>query len=412
MREDILKEINYIRMSGNIKPNFSALAEEFHASRNTVKKYFYMNEGETPKKKRIYKSIYDPYEEFVRERAISVPGCTYAALFMILKDRHPNELGKAKYGAFTAFCRRKRILLDKAGRKAHVLFETAPGHQLQVDWKEDITVHTVKGEEMYFNVFSATLGASRYHVFVYTIGKTRSDFFRCLRLALTKLGGSVDEILTDNMAAIVQITFETKSGRRKYQEVLQWEKDSGINIRLCKPRSPETKGKVEVSNKFVDRIMVYDGLLKDENELKEKIELINAESNEQRNSGIGLSPRSVFEMREKAALRPLPDMNLLMSYEKAGETRKVPNTLLVGFHGHDYSVPKDYIGKLVRTVEEGNEIVIYYNGKEIARHIESDKKTNYLYEHYVGGMKDAVGDALGDDGLDALAKHNLEAFGK
>jgi len=27
-------------------------------------------------------------------------------------------------------------------------------------------------------------------------------------------------------------------------------------------------------------------------------------------------------------------------------------------------------------------------------------------------MKDAVGDALGDDGLDALAKHNLEAFGK
>ena len=113
MREDILKEINYIRMSGNIKPNFSALAEEFHASRNTVKKYFYMNEGETPKKKRIYKSIYDPYEEFVRERAISVPGCTYAALFMILKDRHPNELGKAKYGAFTAFCRRKKILLDK-----------------------------------------------------------------------------------------------------------------------------------------------------------------------------------------------------------------------------------------------------------------------------------------------------------
>ena len=412
MREDILKEINYIRMSGKIKPYFSALAEEFNASRNTVKKYFYMNEGETPKKKRIYKSIYDPYEEFVRERAISVPGCTYAALFMILKDRHPNELGKAKYGAFTAFCRRKRILLDKAGRKAHVLFETAPGHQLQVDWKEDITVHTVKGEEMYFNVFSATLGASRYHVFVYTIGKTRSDFFRCVRLALTKLGGSIDEILTDNMAAIVQITSETKSGRRKYQEVLQWEKDSGINIRLCKPRLPETKGKVEVSNKFVDRIMVYDGLLKDENELKEKIELINAESNEQRNFGIGLSPRSVFEMREKAALRPLPDMNLLMSYEKAGETRKVPNTLLVGFHGHDYSVPKDYIGKLVRTVEEGNEIVIYYNGKEIARHIESDKKTNYLYEHYVGGMKDAVGDALGDDGLDALAKHNLEAFGK
>lgn len=411
MRADILKEVACIKMTTDIKPNFSSLAAEFKASRNTIKKYYNMKEGENPKKARTYKSVFDPYEDFIRERAQNVAGCTYAALFMLLNDKYPEQKGRAKYGSFTAFCRRKKIIVGRNDGKAHVLFETAPGHQLQVDWKEDITIHTTDGKELYFNIFSATLGASRYHVYIHTIGKTRSDFFRCVRMALIKIGGSVNEILTDNMAAIVKITSETKSGRKKYPDVLQWEKDSGIRIRLCKPRSPETKGKVEVSNKFVDRIMVYDGQIKDEDELKKKIDLIMREANEQKNSGIGLSPLSVFMMREKQFLKPLPDMSLLETYEKAGETRKVPNTLLVGFNGHNYSVPLDYIGRLVRIVEEGSEIAIYYNEKEIARHKISDKKTNYLPEHYKQALRQAVGSKVQEDELEELAKKNLEAFG-
>lgn len=411
MRADILKEVACIKMTTDIKPNFSSLAAEFKASRNTIKKYYNMKEGENPKKARTYKSVFDPYEDFIRERAQNVAGCTYAALFMLLNDKYPEQKGRAKYGSFTAFCRRKKIIVGRNDGKAHVLFETAPGHQLQVDWKEDITIHTTDGKELYFNIFSATLGASRYHVYIHTIGKTRSDFFRCVRMALIKIGGSVNEILTDNMAAIVKITSETKGGRKKYPDVLQWEKDSGIRIRLCKPRSPETKGKVEVSNKFVDRIMVYDGQIKDEDELKKKIDLIMREANEQKNSGIGLSPLSVFMMREKQFLKPLPDMSLLETYEKAGETRKVPNTLLVGFNGHNYSVPLDYIGRLVRIVEEGSEIAIYYNEKEIARHKISDKKTNYLPEHYKQALRQAVGSKVQEDELEELAKKNLEAFG-
>lgn len=411
MRADILKEVACIKMSADIKPNFSDLAAKFKASRNTIKRYYNLKDGESPRKKRTYKSVFDPYEDFIRERAQNVAGCTYAALFMLLNDRYPEQKGKAKYGSFTAFCRRKKIVIGRNDGKAHVLFETAPGHQLQVDWKEDLTVHTADGKKLYFNIFSATLGASRYHVYIHTIGKTRSDFFRCVRMALTKIGGSVDEILTDNMAAVVRITSETKGGRKKHPEVLQWEKDSGIRIRLCKPRSPETKGKVEVSNKFVDRIMVYDGLLRDEDELKEKINLIMREANEQKNSGIGLSPLSVFEMRERQCLRPLPDMNLLEAYEKAAETRKVPNTLLVGFNGRNYSVPADYIGRMVRIVEEDSEIAIYYSEKEIARHSISDKKTNYLPEHYKQALRQAVGSKVQDDELEELARKNLEAFG-
>ena len=52
MRADILKEVASIKMTTDIKPNFSALAADFKASRNTIKRYYNMKEDENPKKKR------------------------------------------------------------------------------------------------------------------------------------------------------------------------------------------------------------------------------------------------------------------------------------------------------------------------------------------------------------------------
>lgn len=407
MRTDLIREINYIKMCENIKPNFSALARTYKTSRNTVKKYYYAKEEATDHK-RVYRSIFDSYEDFIRERIKAVPECTYAALLMVLKAEYP-ELAGAKYNTLTAFCRRKKLSISKE-QKAHVLYETPMGHQLQVDWKEDITVHTKDGKELFFNIFSATLGASRLHRFVYTVGKTRGDFFRCLNQVFRELGGAVDEILTDNMAPLVDIS-DPKKGRRKYPEVLQWEKDADIKIRLCKPRSPETKGKVEVSNKFVDRIAAFDGLLVDETDLKAKIKDIEKEANEKDNSRIGMPPISLFRMKEKDSLRPLPDMKLLETYEKADESRKVPSSLLVEFRGRDYSVPAQYIGLVVRISCEGNDVVINYNGKEIARHKISDKKINYLLPHYTEGLAQSIGNGIPDDELEKMAERNLELFG-
>ena len=42
MRAEILQEVAYIKMSTDIKPNFSALAATLKASRNTIKRYYNM----------------------------------------------------------------------------------------------------------------------------------------------------------------------------------------------------------------------------------------------------------------------------------------------------------------------------------------------------------------------------------
>ena len=45
------------------------------------------------------------------------------------------------------------------------------------------------GELFEFNIFSATLGASRLHVFIYSKSKTRNDVQRCLIDTFKYIGG-------------------------------------------------------------------------------------------------------------------------------------------------------------------------------------------------------------------------------
>lgn len=94
------------------------------------------------------------------------------------------------------------------------------------------------GEIFEFNIFSATLGASRLHVFLYSKNKTRTDVQRCLVETFQYINGMPQELLTDNMSSIVN----TKTGEF-YKEFIAFTKDMGIEARKCKPRHPYTKRK-------------------------------------------------------------------------------------------------------------------------------------------------------------------------
>lgn len=67
------------------------------------------------------------------------------------------------------------------------------------------------GEEIKFNVFSATLGYSREHVFIFSSSKTEDDFKTCIIETFRRLGGVTQTVLTDNMSAIISI----KDGKQK-----------------------------------------------------------------------------------------------------------------------------------------------------------------------------------------------------
>lgn len=396
---EALVKINMLKQQ-DIKPNMSELSRETGLDRHTLKKYF--DEGGKFNKKRSPKgSKYAALDETISER-MSVDGVTIKSLWEYLLDEKPAQAKALSYRGLVSYVRKNGYGDDPAKRAAHPRFETAPGAQLQVDWKESLSITTKSGERIEFNVFSATLSWSRYHFFVYSTSKGTEDFIRCLIEVLKGLGAMPMEIVTDNMAAIVSCRGGT---RKKLPQIVQLEKDLGIKIRLCKPRTPQTKGKVESSNRFVNRLRAYDGLIADEADLKTKIANIQARSNMVANEETGVPPSALL-MKERSFLRPLPNALMLESYvSESYVTAKVPQTMLVTCRGKRYSVPKAMIGKRAVAVPAEGKIYIFDSaGLLVAEHAESAAKTNYQPAHYAEALD---GKGIDEDEISKMAEEQI-----
>ena len=131
---------------------------------------------------------------------MELPGITITGLYQYFSE--DNNIGT--YSNFYKYIN-KHKLKPKKNNKAHLRFETDMGKQLQFDWKEDIKMVSKHGELFEFNIFSATLSASRLHVFIYSKYKTRNDVQRCLIDTFKYIGGVTEELLTDNMSSIVDV---------------------------------------------------------------------------------------------------------------------------------------------------------------------------------------------------------------
>lgn len=264
MDEEYKKKIEILKQELLImkKPNYSELSRIYKVDRRTIEKY---NNGYSKSEiKRNRKSKLDKYYDEIKEK-LELPGITITGLYQYFMKIE--NIGT--YSNFYNYIKIKK-LKPKKNNKVHLRFETEYGKQLQFDWKEDIQMISKNGEIFEFNIFSATLGASRMHVFIYSKFKTRIDVERCLVKTFEYIKGIPKEILTDNMSSIV----DTKTGKF-YKEFISFVKDIGTYARHCKPKRPYTKGKDESANRFVSWLIPYNHEFENEQELIEIIEEIN-----------------------------------------------------------------------------------------------------------------------------------------
>ena len=401
MELNLIGEIKIMKENG-IKPNFSSLQRKYNIDRHTIKKY-YNNNGVPPRKKRKNESMFDPYYDEI-ESLMGKQHVTKKSVFMFLKNKYKDFPGT--YNGFKTYTLTKGITLSK-NTDSHVLYETDPGYQLQVDWKEDVKIHLYDKTEIVFNVFSATLGYSREHVFIYSLAKDEASFKRCLIESFKRLGGITSTVLTDNMSAVVSFN----SGKRVvHTSIRQLFNDLNCELKLCKPHNPETKGKDENANKFVKWIYPYDYVLKTEAELINIIEnVICSQCNNQINSRTGVPPSVLFE-KEKEYLKPLPNRVLLDSYLQESFKVKVLPTQLIEYKGNSYSVPPEYINKRVDVQIADDSLYIYYKNILIAKHSISQEKINYIDEHYKSGLKLSITNSEVD--IERFAQSNLDKLKK
>ena len=276
-----------------IKPNYSELGRVFKRHRQTVKKYY--DGSEEKIKIRNKPSKLDKYYEEIKSK-ISLPGITQMGLYQYIFNKD-NEIGT--YSNFKKYLEKHKLKPEKL-TKPHPRYETDPGQQLQIDWKENIRMVSRHGEIFEFNIFTSTLGYSRLHDFVYSRTKTREDVERCLMTTLKFMNGVPKEILADNMASIVDIN---GNKRKVNKEFNQFARDMGFTVKLCKPRSPETKGKTETANKFMAWLIPYNNDFEDEEELLQIIKRIRDKVNNTVHQTTNVPPILLFETEKEYLLR-------------------------------------------------------------------------------------------------------------
>ena len=248
-------EFDMYRQAGTT-PNFTDIARRYGMHRHTVAKYWKAG-GQVEDARRCRPSGLDRHREVIEAKA-QLPGATKRGIYEYLLDRCYAGEEPPAYNTLTKWMRRNGIECGRPpeGPEPHPRFETAPGEQMQFDWKESLRMADAEGEVFEFNVFSATLGYSRLHRFVYSRTRTEDDVMACLLAVMAANGGTARTLVTDNMSSIVS---SSASGRRVSARFARFAAAAGFELELARPRSPQTKGKVESSNRFLSRLAVYEG---------------------------------------------------------------------------------------------------------------------------------------------------------
>lgn len=392
MDKAFITQLSILKMS-NIKPNFSELARLYGIDRRTVKKYYDGYDGKPSHRNKPSKL--DKHLDVIKTKLL-IRGATIRAVFEFIIDEIDPDIGT--YSNFNKYVRAKGLKPLKTP-KGHPRYETRPGLQAQVDWKEDMKLTNKFGETFIFQVFDYKLGYSRYPIFIYKLHKTRQDVFDCLIEAFKLTGGIPEEILFDNMSSVV----DRDGNKINISNMMNtFAKDFAFKIKLCKPRHPFTKGKVEAMNKFLSWLYPYQNEFETEEELIDILKSINKKICNRVCDETGIQPILLFQ-KEKEYLKPLPSKEIIESYLSTDRQTTVRKDSMITYSNNKYSVPAEYIGKPVTIRIFENNLQIYYNTDLISEHKISSKKLNYKSDHY----KQLLEGSISPENLDDIAESNL-----
>jgi transposase len=401
MRKDIHNKLKKYTREEQRLLNKSELARRFNCDARTIDRYLKINSGELEPKRssRVYKSLIDDYKPIIIEK-VDTFGATAMAVYKFIDKKGY----KGKYSTVAAFINKHKNVEMK---KATVRFETTPGLQAQVDWKENLTMISKHGEIFKVNIFLMVLGYSRIKYVKLTTDKEQKTLFKCMISAFSYLGGIPQEILFDNMKTVVNRNKSTFSSIEFNKTFKYFADDAGFKPIACRPYRPQTKGKVESLARLANRLAVYNGEFEDYDDLDKIVQDFMKEVNNEISQAINETPLSRLN-KEREYLKPLPPMDSLVSYVSCEKEYKVSKESMVNYKGKKYSVPTKYIGLKVNITEtcDGN-ISIYYNGDFIVCHSLSDNKYNYKIGHMHEILKSDACKHLTDAKIDEFIRENM-----
>ena len=309
------------------------IAEMLHVTDRTVRNY--LKNMPRERKRPVRASKVDPHKLLIDEVLEKNPSYNSEILFDRLL-RLGYEGKKSILKDYVAAVR-KKILIQAVMR-----FETEPGLQAQVDWKE-FGWQIVDGGETKLYAFVMVLGYSRKAFVYFTTSMETAVMLACHLMAFQYFGGVPCEILYDNMKTAFHC--DAEGTWRPAKRLSAVAAHYGFTPRRCQVRRPETKGKVEriigyLDGNFWPRLEGQDLSLAELNSrVREWLARIDAKPL----LDFGESRQQRF-LREQPALKPLINIPCDVREEIAVAVNRES---MIRYQTNSYSVPPEHIGALL-----------------------------------------------------------------
>jgi transposase len=211
------------------------IARMLGIARNTVRRYLRGKPEAVPRPKRG--SVLDPYKAQIRRwvQEDHLYNCE-TMLPRLAEQGYTGSLSTLK-----AFVHGLRP--PKAGHAPVLRYETKPGEQMQYDWGEFHYEKDGKDHKVYG--FAAILSYSRMRFIVFVKRCDTPTMIRCMMEAFEYFGGLPKAALTDRMKSVfLEMVDKTPRWNPVFSDFMA---SIGVSPRVCKARTPQTKGKIERS---------------------------------------------------------------------------------------------------------------------------------------------------------------------
>lgn len=250
----------------------------------------------------------------------------------------------------------------RAAEIATVRFETAPGHQLQIDFGEKVV--TIAGQRIRVMLFVAVLSYSR-RVYVRAFRSQRHDDWReGLAGAFRRFGGVTQTVLVDNAKAL--IIDRDGATARVHPAFEAFCKDWSVAVRACRPYRARTKGKTERGVGYAKGNALAGRQFETWMALEAHLESWMRMADERIHGTTHEPPQLRFERDEAAALAALPARPLPVRQRR--ETRVVAADCFVNVDTVRYSVPHRLVRRSVQVLVGDDEVVVFDGDEIVARH--------------------------------------------
>jgi transposase len=325
-----------------------AIAEQLGIARETVRKALASDAPPTYERKRAG-SIVDPYVSAIRRLLVKDPRLRAT----VIAERVGFNAGVCT----TVFRQRVHDLKAEMGvvDPADRLVFT-PGEQAQCDlWFPE---RPVQDTGMIHPVLTMTLCWSRDLEAIMIPTRQCGDILAGMNILLTRFDGLPGRLLWDNEAGIVH-------QHRLIPQASAWAGGMGASVKLAKPRDPETKGRIERANGYLDSSFeparTFTSIADFNQQL---IDWLDEKANRRLVRATGARPVDLLD-QERAAMGRLPDL-----MPKAVITTRVrlARDYYVRVAGSDYSVDPSVIGRFVTVAADLNRVCVFCDGVLVGDH--------------------------------------------